>query len=71
MPFDACGAEVYGDWGVRGFFYLLFLLWTFLGVAIVADLFMGAIEMITQATMVKMASTRHRDADDMMNDGCR
>jgi len=33
--------------GLRGFLYLLGLLWTFIGVAIVADVFMSAIETIT------------------------
>ncbi|CAK9024361.1 unnamed protein product [Durusdinium trenchii] len=33
--------------GLRGFLYLIGLLWTFIGVAIVADVFMSSIETIT------------------------
>jgi len=38
---------------LRGFLYLIFMLWCFLGVAIVADLFMGGIEQVCTATYVK------------------
>ena len=38
------------DNGVLGFFYLLCLLWLFLGISIVSDIFMGAIEVITSST---------------------
>mmetsp|Transcript_114728 Transcript_114728/g.256037 ORF Transcript_114728/g.256037 Transcript_114728/m.256037 type:complete len:824 (-) Transcript_114728:36-2507(-) len=44
---------LFGDWeqrlskGVRGVFYLIGLAWCFMGVAIIADVFMGAIEKIT------------------------
>ena len=34
----------------RGFIYLFALLYCFLGVAIIADIFMGAIEKITSST---------------------
>lgn len=40
------GTSLYSK-GVLAFFYLLFLLYLFLGIAIVADIFMGAIEVIT------------------------
>lgn len=36
--------------GVLGFFYLLSLIYCFLGIAIVADIFMGSIEVITSKT---------------------
>jgi solute carrier family 8 (sodium/calcium exchanger) len=36
--------------GVRGFLYMLCLLWVFFGVAIVADAFMCGIEHITSKT---------------------
>jgi len=36
--------------GVLAFFYLLCLLWLFLGISIVSDIFMGAIEVITSST---------------------
>ncbi|KAK3090451.1 hypothetical protein FSP39_011962 [Pinctada imbricata] len=36
--------------GTRAFLYLLFLLWSFMGVAIIADVFMCAIERITSKT---------------------
>ena len=38
--------------GARGFLYLLGLLWCFLAVAIVADIFMCAIERITSKTRI-------------------
>ena len=38
--------------GCRGFLYLLGLLWCFLAVAIVADVFMCAIERITSKTKI-------------------
>jgi len=41
----------------RGGLYLFCLLYVFLGVAIVADVFMNAIETVTSAT--KMVSTAH------------
>ena len=40
------GTSLYNK-GVLGFFYFLFLMYLFLGIAIVADIFMGAIEVIT------------------------
>ena len=40
------GTSLYNK-GVLGFFYFLFLVYLFLGIAIVADIFMGAIEVIT------------------------
>jgi len=36
--------------GLLAFFYLLCLLWLFLGISIVSDIFMGAIEVITSST---------------------
>eukprot|EP00918_Siedleckia_nematoides_P097649 GHVU01213916.1.p1 GENE.GHVU01213916.1~~GHVU01213916.1.p1 ORF type:complete len:844 (+),score=116.55 GHVU01213916.1:178-2709(+) len=47
MPFVN---EITWSIGVRATLYLLALLWSFLGVAIVADVFMGAIEKITSKT---------------------
>ncbi|XP_071953755.1 sodium/calcium exchanger 3-like [Antedon mediterranea] len=47
------------DWnqGFRGFLYMAGLLWSFMGVAIVADIFMVAIEVITSKTKkVKLAN---------------
>ncbi len=44
---------------VRAFLYLLGLLYCFMGVAIIADIFMGAIEKITSTT---------RKVSKMMND---
>ena len=41
------GTSMYSK-GVLGFFYGLFLIYLFLGIAIVADIFMGAIEIITR-----------------------
>jgi len=38
------------DNGLLGFFYLVCLLWLFLGISIVSDIFMGAIEVITSST---------------------
>eukprot|EP00929_Paragymnodinium_shiwhaense_P063162 TRINITY_DN31572_c1_g2_i1.p1 TRINITY_DN31572_c1_g2~~TRINITY_DN31572_c1_g2_i1.p1 ORF type:complete len:824 (-),score=259.11 TRINITY_DN31572_c1_g2_i1:119-2590(-) len=40
-------AEQEGNRTVRAIFYLLFLLWSFMGVGIVSDVFMGAIEKVT------------------------
>lgn len=36
--------------GLTGFFYLIFLLYLFLGISVVADIFMEAIEVITSST---------------------
>jgi hypothetical protein len=33
-----------------GIFYFLFLLWLFLGISVIADIFMEAIEVITSTT---------------------
>lgn len=41
------GTSMYSK-GVLAFFYALFLIYLFLGIAIVADIFMGAIEIITR-----------------------
>jgi hypothetical protein len=41
------GTSMYNK-GVLAFFYALFLIYLFLGIAIVADIFMGAIEIITR-----------------------
>ena len=38
---------------LRATLYLVGMLWCFLGVAIVADLFMGAIDQITSSTYIK------------------
>jgi hypothetical protein len=44
----------------RGGLYLFCLLYVFLGVAIVADVFMNAIEVVTSATKTVSPSSRHR-----------
>jgi len=36
--------------GLTGFFYFLFLLYLFLGISVVADIFMEAIEVITSSS---------------------
>ena len=41
------GSSLYNK-GTLGFFYFLFLIYLFLGTAIVADIFMGSIEIITR-----------------------
>ena len=41
------GSSMYSK-GTLGFFYFLFLMYLFLGIAIVADIFMGSIEVITR-----------------------
>lgn len=58
---------LFGDWehrsapkAVRAIFYLLSLLWFFMGVAIVADIFMGAIECIT-SKKVKVKHPRKQE----------
>jgi len=33
-----------------GIFYLIFLFWLFLGISVIADIFMEAIEIITSST---------------------
>ena len=40
------------DDGVLGFLYLLFLFWLFIGISILADIFMEAIEQITSKSEV-------------------
>ena len=50
------GTSLYNK-GVLAFFYLLFLLYLFLGIAIVADIFMGAIEVITSKEVEQKIST--------------
>ena len=47
------GTSLYNK-GVLGFFYGLFLIYLFLGTAIVADIFMGAIEVITRLGYLKL-----------------
>lgn len=46
------GSSMYNK-GVLAFFYALFLIYLFLGIAIVADIFMGAIEVITRYILRK------------------
>ena len=46
------GTSLYSK-GVLAFFYALFLIYLFLGIAIVADIFMGAIEIITRYIIKK------------------
>lgn len=40
------GENLWND-GIRGFLYLIAMLWTFVGIAIASDIFMGSIEAIT------------------------
>jgi hypothetical protein len=50
------GTSLYNK-GVLGFFYFLFLVYLFLGIAIVADIFMGAIEVITSKEVDQILTT--------------
>lgn len=50
------GTSLYNK-GVLGFFYFLFLVYLFLGIAIVADIFMGAIEVITSKEVEQVLRT--------------
>jgi len=50
------GTSLYNK-GVLGFFYFLFLVYLFLGIAIVADIFMGAIEVITSKEVEQVLTT--------------
>jgi solute carrier family 8 (sodium/calcium exchanger) len=50
------GTSLYNK-GVLGFFYFLFLIYLFLGIAIVADIFMGAIEVITSKEVEQVIYT--------------
>lgn len=50
------GSSLYNK-GVLGFFYFLFLIYLFLGIAIVADIFMGAIEVITSKEVEQVIYT--------------
>ena len=50
------GTSLYNK-GVLGFFYFLFLIYLFLGIAIVADIFMGAIEVITSKEVEQVLMT--------------
>jgi len=43
--------------GLRAVLYLVGLLWTFMGVGIIADMFMGAIETITSSEMITETKT--------------
>jgi solute carrier family 8 (sodium/calcium exchanger) len=38
--------------GLTGFIYLLWLLWLFVGISIVSDIFMESIEAITSQTQI-------------------
>ena len=51
--------------GFRTFLYLIALLWCFMGVAIIADVFMCAIETITSKTKVVMVAKQGRSSNDM------
>ena len=50
------GTSLYNK-GVLGFFYFLFLIYLFLGIAIVADIFMGSIEVITSKEVEQVLMT--------------
>ena len=50
------GSSMYNK-GVLAFFYFLFLIYLFLGIAIVADIFMGAIEVITSKEVDQVIAT--------------
>ena len=45
------GENLWGA-GVRGFLYILFMFYLFIGIAIISDIFMGAIEVITSKKKV-------------------
>ena len=47
--FNIPGTSLIGH-TTAGIFYLLFLLWLFLGISVIADIFMEAIEIITSTT---------------------
>lgn len=47
------GLSLLGD-GALGFLYLLFLIWLFIGISILADIFMDAIEVITSKSAIVM-----------------
>ena len=51
--------------GVRATLYLVFMLWCFLGIAIVSDMFMCGIERITSKTRhIKVPSATQKDKED-------
>jgi len=52
--------------GLRGFLYLLGLGWCFMGVALIADVFMGAIEKITSKKVVKKNWKTGRNMTEMV-----
>ena len=45
------GENLWGA-GIRGFLYILFMFYLFIGIAIISDIFMGAIEVITSKKKV-------------------
>ena len=47
--FNLPGTQLMSN-GLVGAFYLIFLFWLFLGISIIADIFMEAIEIITSST---------------------
>jgi len=47
--FNLPGTPLMGNTTV-GIFYFIFLLWLFLGISVIADIFMEAIEIITSST---------------------
>lgn len=56
--------EVTWPWQLRAVLYLIGLLYSFFGIAIVSDLFMGAVEKITSATkQVKLAGSGDDEPD--------
>jgi len=46
---NVAGTQLMGN-RTLGIFYFMFLLWLFLGISVIADIFMEAIEIITSTT---------------------
>ena len=46
---NVAGTQLMGN-TTLGIFYFMFLLWLFLGISVIADIFMEAIEIITSTT---------------------
>eukprot|EP00286_Rhodomonas_abbreviata_P014161 CAMPEP_0181316758 /NCGR_PEP_ID=MMETSP1101-20121128/16068_1 /TAXON_ID=46948 /ORGANISM="Rhodomonas abbreviata, Strain Caron Lab Isolate" /LENGTH=860 /DNA_ID=CAMNT_0023424031 /DNA_START=128 /DNA_END=2710 /DNA_ORIENTATION=- len=54
--------------GFRAFIYLVGLLWCFLGVSVLSDVFMAGIEAITNSTCIKKVPRKDKDGQPMKND---
>jgi len=69
LPFFGDTEQSWNKFPLRAILYLCGLLWFFMGVAIVADIFMGAIERITsKKTRVLNKSTGHSNTVRVWND---